>query len=223
MLTPAQASKLLNVSKETLRLWEDQKLIQSSKTKGGHRRYHITNNFLKNDEPTKERENTPKQKNYIYARVSSYKQIHDLERQIEFLQSKFPNYEVISDIGSGLNFKRKGLLHLLEELCKGNVGTTVVAHKDRIARFGFDIIQFFFDQFGSVLQVIESPFLQEQGNEDNGTGELKDDLMAIITVFTAKYYGQRKYKKRISKDKGKQKRKTTTTRNGRFRVRVRRT
>ena len=97
-LSAHKATKKLGISSHTLRHWSKQRKITASK------------------------------KNYLYARVSSQKQKQDLERQKEILLKKYPTYELISDIGSGINFKRKGLQTLLEQSCKGLVREIVVTH-----------------------------------------------------------------------------------------------
>ena len=168
---PKDASKYYNVSENTLRSWSSQ---------GVHRRYCI--------------DNTPKQPNQIkiiYSRVSSNKQKEDLQRQTEYLQTKYPEHQSITDIGSGINFNRKGLRQILEGVFKGNITEVVVAHKDRFTRFGYDLFEWIFEQHQAVLIC---------DNKDNKepTKELTDDLMSIITVFTARYYGKRKYKKRTT-------------------------
>ena len=122
---PKQLADKLKVSKETLRLWAENGKIKTIKTDGGHRRYIY-------NEETNNKETKLK---FIYTRVSSKKQQSDLERQIKYLQKLYPEYRIISDIGSGLNFNRKGLNKLLEAIITGTVAEVVVAHKDRLCRF----------------------------------------------------------------------------------------
>ena len=179
MFTPKQLSEKLGVSKETLRRWEVNGNIQATKTAKGHRRY------LYNEETF----NTPSRQSkgkYIYARVSSHKQQGDLERQISLLQKQYPKHTVLSDIGSGINFKRKSLLNLLELLFQGKVSEVVVAHRDRLSRFGYELFDFIFKQHGAILTVIDN-------TEVSPESELSQDLISIITVFSARYYGSRKY------------------------------
>lgn len=173
-VSPKQASEIFNVSEQTLRRWEEEGQIEAQKTHGGHRRYKI---IFPNKEGTK----------FIYARVSSRKQSNDLERQVKFLKDKYKGYEVITDIGSGINFKRKGFKSILEQLFEKNVSEVVVAYSDRWSRFGFEFFQWMFYQHGAQLISIS-----EKQNKSE-TEELSEDLMSIITVFTARYYGQRKY------------------------------
>lgn len=180
--TPAQLSKLLQVTQETLREWHRKGRIEATTTKGGHRRY------IYHQEIEAPYSNERDRKKYIYARVSSSKQKGDLERQIAFLQERYPGFEVIKDVGSGINFQRKGLLFLLEQVMSGTVSTVVVAHRDRLCRIGFDLFRFLLEKWNVKLEVLDDPAVKEP------LRELSEDMLSIITVFTARYYGSRKYK-----------------------------
>lgn len=175
-VTPKRAEKIFGVSENTLRRWADNGEIEIITTNGGHRRYKIP------------KDNKPKRK-IIYARVSSQKQEKDLVRQINFLKERFSDYEVIKDIGSGINFKRKGLRTILEQLFEGNIREVVVYSKDRLARFGIELLEFLFEQFGAKLI-----YYNTTEDEQTPEQEFSEDIMAIISVFTARYYGSRKYK-----------------------------
>lgn len=180
LYTPSELSKLLGVQPQTLRLWETNGSLQAIKTESGHRRYLYTQ--------TKKRIiDKPECTNIIYARVSSYKQSKDLQRQIEFLQSKYPTYTVIKDIGGGVNFQRKGLQTLLERAMSGTIKRIVVAHRDRLCRFGFEFLEWIFFKHGVLLEVVAH-------DEEDNYGDITDDVLAVITHFTAKLYGSRKYK-----------------------------
>ena len=174
-VTPKQASEYYGVSKETLRLWSQNHKIKFIKTKKGHRRYQID---VQDCQPTRV--------SIIYARVSSSKQQNDLDRQVSFLQQKYPNHELITDIGSGINFKRKGLKTLLDKIFSGSVEQIVVAHKDRLTRFGFELFQYICKKFKTELIVIKD-------DNKSPVEDLSEDLFSIITVFTARYNGMRKY------------------------------
>lgn len=179
LYTPRELSELLGVTQHTLAEWEKEGKIKATKTKGGHRRYIYSK--------IKETTDSSEGKKYIYARVSSKKQFEDLQRQVNFLQEKYPNYEVIQDIGSGINFKRKGLITLLDNVLGGNVSHIVVAHRDRLARFGFDMFSYLFQRFKVSITVVQDNDIKEPATE------LAEDLLSIVTVFTARYYGSRKY------------------------------
>jgi predicted site-specific integrase-resolvase len=171
------AQQFYGVSSQTLRRWADTKEIKFYTTKGGHRRFELIQPDVVK----------PQQESFIYARVSSKKQEDDLDRQIKFAQEKFPEFKVISDIGSGINFKRKGFTTLLDKIISGKVKELVVTHKDRLCRFGFDIIQLLCKKFNTKLTILAD------SDPKDASSELTDDLMAIITVFSSRYYGKRKY------------------------------
>lgn len=196
--TPKQLSEHFGVTPQTLKDWEANGTLKCKKTKGGHRRYIYTAPVHKCKSRNEEK------KKYIYARVSSPKQKGDLQRQIDSLQSVYPTFEVIKDIGSGINFKRRGLITLLDNVFKGNVSHIVVAHKDRLARFGSELFQHIFTYFGVSLSIHSDTGVKEPINE------LAKDLLSIVTVFTARYYGSRTYKV-LQKNKILSKRRTNTT------------
>jgi predicted site-specific integrase-resolvase len=182
LYTPKQLSKLFGVTSETLIQWEKEGKITAQKTPGGHRRYVYHT-------PSQPQEPSDQKISYVYARVSSPKQKGDMERQIAFLQSKFPNHQVVSDIGSGINFKRRGLITLLDHVFGGRVQEVVVAHRDRLSRFGFELFELIFERFGTTLRVLSDP------DDKEPVHELAKDLLSIVTVFTARYYGSRAYSK----------------------------
>lgn len=179
-VTSSKACEFFGVTSQTLRRWGKQKKIQVKITEGGHRRYLIT-------------KKSPTRKKIIYARVSSSKQSADLKRQVKYLQSKYPDYELITDIGSGINFKRKGLKTILDYLFKEDLQELVVATSDRLTRFGIELFEDLFFRFNAQFTVID--------NESNKTQqqELAEDLLSVVTVFTARYHGSPKYK-HLSKD-----------------------
>ena len=176
---PNQLAEKLKVSKETLRLWAEQGKLKITKTEGGHRRY-IYNEKTENKEVNL---------NFIYARVSSKKQEDDLKRQVKFLQELYPKYKVITDIGSGINFNRRGFNNIIKAVITGTVKEIVVAHKDRLCRFGYELVENLCKHFSTTITVIND-------NDDKSTSEeLAEDLLSIITVFTARFYRKRKYNK----------------------------
>jgi putative resolvase len=121
----------------------------------------------------------------VYARVSSRHQDADLERQIADLQAAYPDHEVVSDIASGINFHRKGLTSIIDRAIRGELEEVVVMHRDRLARFAFDLIEHVLQQSG-VRLVVHS---RDAGAED--ARDLADDLLAITTVFVASHNGRR--------------------------------
>lgn len=168
----------------TLRKYADQGLIKVIKSAAGQRLFDIEG-YIGNSAATTI---------VCYARVSSRHQSNDLPRQKEYLQGLYPSAEVITDIGSGLNFKRKGLLSILERLMRGDKLTIVVAHKDRLARFGFDLIRYLVEFNGGKIVVLDQSAYSPQQ-------ELVADLLSIITVFGARVNGLRRYRSEIKEDK----------------------
>ena len=127
----------------------------------------------------------------IYARVSSDKQRSDLERQINDLRKIYPNHEVIQDISSGLNFNRKGLQTILDKSYDGLISEIVVSNKDRLARFGVELIEYIFNK-NNVKLVVHNKI----DSKKNPEIELSEDIISIITVFSARYHGSRSAKNR---------------------------
>ncbi|MBO3462335.1 IS607 family transposase [Aetokthonos hydrillicola Thurmond2011] len=178
------ATAKLGVTLRTLLRWDEAGKIKTIKTPNGQRRYDIDSviNLQPSDKPT-----------ILYARVSSRSQKADIERQVQFLVSKYPGCEVIQDIGSGLNFKRKGLLTLLERILSGDVGMVVVTNKDRLCRFGFDLVTWFASRSKCEILVLNNNALSPER-------EMVEDILAIIQVFSCRLYGLRKYKQKIKED-----------------------
>jgi predicted site-specific integrase-resolvase len=125
-----------------------------------------------------------------YARVSTQKQKSDLDRQAEYLAIQYPNAEIIKDIGSGINYKRKGLNSILERAMQGECITLVISYRDRLARFGFELIE-------SIITRSKGKIVVLNQLDTSPESELTGDLMAIITVFAARLHGLRNYKNKI--------------------------
>ena len=198
---PEVARRMLKVSDLALRNWTDKGRLESIKTAGGHRRYSLKSikecdykPRLVKAEYTVSVQLKPKE-NICYARVSGSGQKEDLERQINLLREKYPNYRIIKDVGSGLNFKRKGFSTILDTAIKGNIGNIVVTHKDRLCRFGFELIEKLVNEYSSGKIVVLNR------TETSPQEELVNDLISIITVFSARVYGLRSHtvKKAIKK------------------------
>jgi putative resolvase len=134
----------------------------------------------------------------IYGRASSAGQLEDLANQLSFLRD-FANArglivdEVLTDIGSGLNYKRKKWNVLLDDCFEGNVTTILVSNQDRFVRFGYDWFASFLEKRGVEILVVKNDSLSPRQ-------ELVDDLISIIQVFSTRIYGLRKYKKKIEED-----------------------
>lgn len=183
-----EAAKILGVTVQTLRKWEtSHQLLPDKKTDGGTRYYSLEN--LLGVKNVKDSTLT-----YGYARVSSHDQKEDLERQKQvlatYLTAKGWNFEIISDLGSGMNYKKKGLKSLLDAILNRKIKRLVLTHKDRLLRFGAELI-FTLCEIHQVEVVIIN-----QGEDLSFEEDLAKDVLEIITVFSARLYGARSHKNR---------------------------
>jgi putative resolvase len=185
---PRVAASKLGVSTKTLERWLEAGKIEGIFTQGGQRRYNLDSIIpVRHGNPTDERATL------LYARVSSRSQKVDLEQQVNFLKSRYPDAEIITDVGSGLNFKRKGLQTLLDRVLTNTCKLVVIAHKDRLCRFGFDIISWLCTRQQTEILVLDQKNLSPER-------EMVEDILAIVHVFSCRLYGLRKYKKQITLD-----------------------
>ena len=183
LYTPKQASQMLGITVETLRRWDKEGKIPTVRTAGGTRLYNLSS-LIGDMGKT--------QTTVLYCRVSSPKQKDDLKRQVEYMQKKYPDCEVVKDVGSGINFKRKGLNALLERSLSGEQLTIVVAYKDRLARFGYDMLERIIKRNGGQIVVLNEVKLSP-------TEELTQDLLTILHVFSCRLCGLGNYKKELQK------------------------
>lgn len=152
---------------------------------GTRHKYNVTKYFRDNNI----KRNEDDQVNICYCRVSSQKQKEDLNRQIIKMHELYPNYRIISDIASGLNFKRKGLNEILDLAITGKLNSLIVFHKDRLARFGYDMIEMILNKYSNAKIIVlnasekKEPFI-----------EITEDVMAIMNIYVDKINGMRKYK-----------------------------
>ena len=185
---PRVAATRLGVSTKTLERWLEDGKIEGIFTQGGQRRYNLDSIIpVRHGNPPDERATL------LYARVSNRSQKNDLEQQIQFLQSHYPDAEIITDIGSGLNFKRKGLQTLLDRVLGNTCKLVVIAHKDRLCRFGFDLISWLCARQQTQVLVLNQANLSPER-------EMVEDILSIIHVFSHRLYGLRKYKKQVTED-----------------------
>lgn len=191
---PKDFAVLFGVSVKTLQRWDnDGKLVAHRNPK--NRRYYTHDQY----EKAKGIHNQKERRNVIYARVSNIGQKGDLKNQVEFLRI-FANAkgvivdEVIEDVGSGLNYKRKKWNELLDEVMREEIGTIFITNEDRFIRFGFDWFESFVKKFGADIIVVNHQDLSPQE-------EMVQDLISIIHVFSCRIYGLRKYKNKIKEDK----------------------
>lgn len=200
-VTTRFAIKTLGVRENTLRSWADKGLIPTLRTPGGQRLYALEK-FINENPNYKDEEEKSGETNgegrikFCYCRVSSQGQKEDLERQISYMREKFPEHRIVSDIGSGINFRRKALRTILELSSKGMVEEVVVAYRDRLCRFAFELFEWIFHLHGVKLLVLDKR-VEAESNQ-----ELAEDLLAIVNVFNCRVNGRRKYTK---KEKGSEK------------------
>jgi predicted site-specific integrase-resolvase len=163
-------------------------------TVGNKNYYNLTEYILRNKIENKKKIEVKKRK-ICYCRVSSNKQKEDLVRQVEYMKKRYPTYEIIKDIGSGLNYKRKGLLEIIEAGIRGEIEEVVITYKDRLTRFGYEIIEYIIEKYSNGKIKVET-----KEEEQTPQKEIVKDIMSIMNVYVAKINGLRKYKK-IIKDK----------------------
>lgn len=183
-----EASKRLGVSISTLRRWDETGVLVAERTPKGHRRYDVNKlhpNFYHNRPITN-------RKTIAYARVSSNDQKDDLDRQIQVLElycaSQGWQFEIINDLGSGMNYHKKGLKQLLDGILNDEIGRLVLTHKDRLLRFGAELIFALCERKNVEIVIIN------QGENLSFEEELTQDVLEIITVFSARLYGSRSKK-----------------------------
>jgi putative resolvase len=193
-----EASKILGVHQRTLYQWESKKLIETIRTPGGKRLYNVSkyleeHSDLKSDKDETEDNdfsNINEKLNICYVRVSSLGQKDDLERQKDFMKKKFPKHLIIEDIGSGLNLNKRGIKKIIKLGIAGKINEVVVAYKDRLTRFGFELIEEIINDYsgGKIIVLNDKEDIEPEE-------ELVKDLMSIMNVYVAKMNGLRKYKK----------------------------
>ncbi|MDR2459184.1 MAG: IS607 family transposase [Deltaproteobacteria bacterium] len=179
------AAKALGVSISTLRRWERTDRLHPILTKGGHRRYDIAE--ISPEKIHKER--VSDRKTIAYARVSNNGKKRDLESQKRELESFCENngwsYEIISDMGSGVNYQKQGLKRLINSIAQNESGRLVLTHKDCLIRLGAELI-FSLCEAKNVEVVIINKGEWEKSDED-----LAEDILEMITVFASRLYGFR--------------------------------
>lgn len=195
-----EAAQALGVSITTLRRWEAEGKLVPDHTAGKHRRYDLAR--LK---PELFRLEPDERRTIAYARVSSHDQKEDLERQKQVLELYCARqgwtFEVVADLGSGMNYHKKGLKRLLDDVVEGRIGRLVITHKDRLLRFGAELV-FAICEAKSVEVVIlnrgsrsdASPAQQGEDADTTFEEDLAKDVLEIITVFSARLYGSRSRK-----------------------------
>jgi putative resolvase len=188
--SPKNFSKLVGVSVFTLQRWDRNGILTAHRSPT-NRRYYTHDQYLQYRGLVA----STSGKTIVYARVSSPSQKKDLATQKEALRAYCLEHEVkvdawIEDIGSALNYKRKGFNQIIEEIELGHVKRLIFGYQDRFVRFGYDWFEAFCERHGTEILVINGEALSP--NE-----ELVKDLLAIITVFSARLHGLRSHKNTI--------------------------
>lgn len=190
-----EASKIIGVHQRTLMNWDKQGLIETIRTPGNKRLYNVKkyldenkckNNICENLDDLDDKTELK----ICYVRVSSHSQKDDLERQKEIMTHKYPKYLIIEEIGSGLNLNKRGIKKIIHLAIQGKVKELVIAYRDRLTRFGYELIEELITKYskGKIIVLSEQDKLEPEE-------ELVKDMMAIMNVYVAKMNGLRKYKK----------------------------
>ena len=186
-----EAAIILGLSVVTLRRWDRLGLLKPVfRTFGNHRRYNL-------DDITKLHQKDSYTNKVIgYSRVSSFDQKKDLETQTQvltnYIKERYDNFEfeIIEDLGSGLNYKKRGIKRLIKLICNQEISKLVITHKDRLLRFGSEIIIQLCEKFNIEVIILDSNLDAEESFEKT----LINDIISIMTVFSAKLYGKRSHK-----------------------------
>ena len=189
LLTASEASEYLHVAPVTLRRWEQAGVITPLRTNGGHRRYRPE------DLDAVSRGTTLKKSRKLtigYCRVSTSGQKADLTRQTQvvtnYCEVNGYRFRIITDIGSGLNYHRRGLSEMISMICYGDVERVVVNYRDRLMRFGYEMFEQLCHEHHVIIETIN------ETDEISDEQELVNDVLSIITVFSAKLYGKRSHR-----------------------------
>ncbi len=187
---PREFGKLIGRTTQTLQRWDRQGILKAHRTPT-NRRYYTHDQYLQVIG-----QKATEQKIVAYCRVSSAGQKNDLASQKAALEqfciaAGKPVAVWLEDIGSGLNYKRKHFVALMEMVERGEVSEIVIAHKDRLVRFGYEWFEKFCQDHGTTLTVMNAETLSPEE-------EMTQDLLSIIHCFSSRLYGLRKYKKQIA-------------------------
>ena len=195
MLKPKEMAERLNVTVRTLQRWDNDGILKAYRTPT-NRRYYTEEQYLEYTGQSQMAKDT--RKVVAYARVSSNGQKDDLKNQVQFLRN-FANGkgiildDVITDIGSGLNYKRKKWNKLLDDVMDNQIKVIYITYKDRFVRFGYDWFENLCKKHNAEIVVLNNI-------ETSPSQEMVDDMISIIHVFSCRLYGLRKYKTKIKND-----------------------
>lgn len=198
-VSSAKVRAVYDIAPETLRRWAlvgsiNARAIQNP---GGRRTWmydleSIGNQLESKNAKSADVQEPDKQKTtVIYCRVSSKKQSADLQRQQALLESAYPDSELITDVGSGINYNKPGLTKLVELVCREQVGRIVVTFRDRLLRFGFELFEKMCKEHNVQIMVHTDEQTSEQDSKESETQELQEDLLSIVNVFVARRNGKK--------------------------------
>jgi len=202
-----EACTALGVHQQTLYQWDKKGLIETIRTPGNKRLYNVEK-FLKQKECVGDNEclndldNIKEKINICYVRVSSIGQKDDLDRQKNVMKKQYPNHIMIEDIGSGLNLNKRGIRKIINLAIEGKVNELVVLYKDRLTRFGYELIEDLIKKYSNGKIIIvnkKENILPEE--------ELAFDVLQLMNVYVAKMNGLRRNKinKKVEKDDNSEK------------------
>lgn len=197
-----QAAKELGVHQRTLYLWENKGVLETIRTPGGKRLYNVKKFLEEHVQEKKEAtieniEGTNEKLNICYVRVSTNGQKDDLKRQKEQMKELYSDYVIIEDIGSGLNLNKKGIRKIIDLAIKGKINKLIIAHKDRLVRFGYELIEDLIKVYSGGEIIILN---KKEETEKNPENEMVNDVLQIMNVYVAKMNGLRRYKIKNKKD-----------------------
>lgn len=192
LLTLQEAKSILNISKSTLQRWDNSGKLIALRTEGGHRRYKLSDiEKILGVVNNKEEEDNKEIIVATYARCSTpdQKAHGDIERQSMRLfeyctKQKYKVEHIIKDMGSGLNDKRKGFIKLCSLVVNKKISKVIIEHKDRLTRFQYNLIEFFFNSYGVEIELLDKKEYTEQE-------ELVNDMMMLIASFSGRLYSAR--------------------------------
>lgn len=189
LVTRKEVLKLIKVHYHTLMRMVERGEIETVRM--GNKRLYNLDKYLREHNLNVEEE--PSKRKICYCRVSSNKQKEDLTRQIAFMRNLYPDHEIISEVGSGLNDNRKGYRKILDYAIKGEISELVVAYRDRLTRFGFDQMEYIIKKYSNGKIIVINKNIEQTPEE-----EITKDMLAIMNVYVAKVNGLRKYKNKMT-------------------------
>ncbi len=187
--SPKEFGKLIGRTTNTLQKWDREGKLKAHRSPTTNRRYYTHDQYLQYRGLVAQEQGLT----IVYSRVSGVAQKPDLANQINALEIYCKQHSItvdewMSDIGSGLNYKRKQFNRLMEMIELGQVRRLIIAHRDRLVRFGYEYFEAFCERHHTEIVVINGEYLSPEQ-------ELVQDLIAIVTVFSARLHGLRSYRK----------------------------